>query len=211
MAKDSKAFVGCWLPKEVHRALNSLASRLGQDIPDVAADLIEAGITEQLEYLNGTSDDVSAELALAQTYMKMRRHEQIRHQLVSLMISVIQMPVDDKQVEAVIHLCEVNGFDIEEIRLQAQEMTRTQTSGIFRLDEQDTQTGRASTFLAELFRNANSLSAKDIERRALQQNIPMNVLKIAKRQLGLVSVRKGNSWRWELPYLTAPSSVQVKL
>jgi hypothetical protein len=211
MAKDNKAFVGIYLPKEVHRSLNSLASRMGVDITQVAADLVENGILEQLAYIAGTSDEVAPELALAQAYMKMRRTEQSRYQLVSLMINVIQAPTDDRQLDELVKLCETNGFELNEIKQQAQDMTRIHTSGIFNLGESDTQTERAVTFLTGLFKGANSISAKEIETKASQINIPLSVLKLAKRNLSLISVRKGTNWYWELPYMVAPNNVQVKL
>lgn len=211
MAKDNKAFVGIYLPKEVHRSLNVLASQLGNDVTQVAAEMVENAISEHLAYVNGTSDYVSPELALAQAYMKMRRTEQARFQLVSLMINIIQAPTDDKQLDELEKLCETNGFDLSEIRQQAQEMTRVHTAGIFDFGEGDSQTERATNFLSGLFKSSNSLSAKEIEIRATQNKIPISVLKLAKRNLSLVSRRKGSVWYWELPYLTAPSNVEVKL
>jgi hypothetical protein len=211
MAKDNKSFVGIYLPKEVHRSLNVLASQMGIDITVLAAELVEGGLLEQLAFQNGTSDNVSPELLLAQAYMKMRRSEQARFQLVSLMISIIQAPAEDKQLDELVRLCDLNGFDVSEIRQQAQEMTRVQTSGIFSLGESDSQTERAVTFLSGLFKGANSISAKEIEVKAIQNNIPIPILKLAKRNLSLISVRKGSTWYWETPYLVAPRNVQVDL
>lgn len=211
MAKDNRAFVGVYLLKEVHRSLNVLASQMGIDITQVAAELVENGMLEQMAYLTGTSDKVSPDLALAQAYMKMRRTEQARFQLVSLMINIIQAPTDDRQLEELVKLCESNGFNLNEIRQQAQEMTRVQTSGIFSLGDGDSQTERATSFLNGLFKGVNSISAKEIEIKASQINIPLSVLKLAKRNLSLISVRKGSGWYWELPYLVAPHNVEVQL
>lgn len=211
MAKDNKSFVGIWLPKEVHRSLNMLASRMGKDITELAADLVEGALLEQLNFQNGTSSTVAPELALAEAYMKMRRQEQARVQLVSLMINIIQSPTEDKQLEELVSLCDENGFDLEEIRSQAQDMTRIQTSGIFSLGEHDSQTERAMNFLSSLYKGTTSIPAKEIENKAAQQGIPPSVLKLAKRHLSLISVRKGSVWNWETPYLVAPRSVEVKL
>lgn len=211
MAKDNKSFVGIYLPKEVHRSLNLLASQLGNEVTQVAADMVENAILEQLAYINGTSDNVSPELALAQAYMKMRRTEQARFQLVSLMINVIQAPTEDKQLDEIVRLCETNGFELSEIRQQAQDMTRVQTSGIFSLGDGDNQTERAVIFLSGLFKGQNSISAKEIEIRASQNKISAAVLKLAKRNLSLISVRKGSTWYWEVPYLVAPNNVSVNI
>lgn len=211
MTRDNKSFVGVYLPKEVHHSLNRLASQTGQDITQLAAEMIENAISDQLAYTNGTSDNVPPELALAQAYMKMRKTEQARFQLVSLMINVIQAPTSDNQLDEIVRLCESNGFELNEIRQQAQEMTRVQTSGIFSLGESDSQTERAVNFLSGLFRNNNSISTKEIEARASQSNIPTSILKLAKRNLSLISVRKGSTWYWELPYLVAPRAVEVNL
>lgn len=211
MSKDNKSFVGIYLPKEVHRSLNSLASHTGIDITVLAADLVEAGLLEELNFKNGTSEIISPELLLAQAYMKMRRTEQSRFQLVSLMVGIIQSPSDDKQLDEIVNLCNLSGFDLNEIRAQAQEMTRVQTTGIFSLGESDSQMERAGVFLSGLFRMTNSISSKEIEIKASQQNISLSVLKLAKRNLSLVSVRKGSIWYWETPFLVAPHNVEVNL
>lgn len=210
MAKDNKAFVGIWLPKDVHYSLNVLASQMGKHLTDLAAELVEGGLLEQIAFQNGMGDH-APELALAQAYIKMRRQEQARFQLVSLMINVIQAPTDDRQLDELVKLCEENGFHIDEIRQQAQDMTRVQTSGIFSLGENDTQTDRAINFLSALFKETNSIPTREIEAKALQLNISPAVLKLAKRHLSLVSVRKGSTWHWELPFLVAPRSVDVQL
>lgn len=210
MAKENKAFVGTWLPKDVHHSLNIVASKMGKHITDLAAELIEGGLLEQIAFQNGTGE-YSPELALAEAYIKMRKQEQARFQLVSLMINVIQSPTDDRQLDELVRLCEENGFHIDEIRQQAQDMTRVQTSGIFNLGDNDTQTDRAINFLSALFKETNSIPTRDIEAKAAQLNISPAVLKLAKRHLSLVSVRKGAIWYWELPFLVAPRSVDVQL
>lgn len=211
MTKDNKAYCAAYLDKAVHRALVSLASKLGMDITDVAAELIEEGIESRISMTAGTSDIITPELLLAETYLKMRRHEQSRTQLISLMVNFLQFPSEDKQLDHIQHLCEMCGFDMEDIRVQAQDLTHVQTNGVFSMSDAGLQTERALKLLNELFSGAPSIPYREIEQKAAQQDIPFNVLKVAKRQLGLISRRVKEGWNWELAYIKAVKSVEVKI
>lgn len=205
--KENKAFVGAWLSRDTHSALIQFASSQGKDPTELAAQLISDGLTELYSYKIGTLDEPNPRLELNNMYLQSKQRGVMRQQLVALAITIIQTNVSEKFIDAVERLSTENGFDFEEIRGEAQNLTRISSSAIY-VTEQDGTVGKAAQMLTKMFANHSSINVSYIEEVARAQNISMNAVRVAKKQIGLVSVRKEKGWAWELQYQMAPSMVE---
>lgn len=210
MSKDNKAFVGAWISRDTHSALVQFATSQGKDPTELAAQLISEGLTELYAYKIGTLDEPNPRLELNNVYLQSRQRSIMRQQLVSLAITITQTNVTEHYIDMVERLATENGFDFEEIKTEAQNLTRISSSAVF-VTDQDGSVGKAARMLSSMFASHSSVNVSFIEEMAHRQGISMNAVRIAKRQMGLISSRKEKGWAWEAQYQTAPSLVESKI
>lgn len=208
--KENKAFVGCWIARDTHSALMRFATTRGVDPTELAGQLISEGLTELYQYQIGTLSEPNPRMELHDMYLQSRQRGLMRQQLVALAINIIQTSVSEQYIDNVERLAAENGFDFDEIRSEAQNLTRISSSAVFVTDA-DGNVGNAARALATLFGNRSLVPVPEIEEVAAKQNLSMNTIRMAKRQMGLVSVRKGKCWYWEVQYIVAPSMVESKV
>jgi hypothetical protein len=208
--KENKAYVGCWIARDTHSALVQFATSRGIDPTELAGQLISEGLTELYSYKVGTLSEPNPRMELHDMYLQSRQRGLMRQQLVALAINIIQTSVTEQYIDNVERLAEENGFDFDEIRSEAQNLTRISSNAIF-VTETDGNVGNAARILASLFGSRALVPVLEIEAIATKSNLSMNTIRMANRQMGLVSVRKGKSWFWEVQYIVAPSLVESKV
>ena len=198
-------FVATHLPEHIHRMLLSMATEAGMRPDDMASRLLSEAIDTELERRSVDGEmQVDQRILLFQS--RTRRILIMRSLLMATAQNLVQNP-DENMLDEFELLCEAAGFIPQELLSDAERSMNMAVGTTVLLDEDDT-TGKAIRFLVDTFKTmgTNSLSVRMLEIRAEAAGLRSGQLRQAKSRLGLLSVRHGRSWFWELQSISADFS-----
>lgn len=196
------------------RIFQELANKSGgRDLMTYGSDLFEEAVTNRAEEMFSESVMPPA-IALALYHYKLRARETVFAQLLDVARIALQGQ-DTAIADKLEDLCMANGVDKEELMVMAGASANIVPQSVFLYAEGATKEEQAKSFLYRLFaeKGVNVLQVTLVQALGEQQGLSKNALDLGRKRMGILSVRTGSTWAWQIPTLASfsPQLVDGKI